>query len=84
MQLNYFQQKINYLPNDILSKSTRYRKSIQCTSNNNNNIFGLNTSSDYSSTSGYVVFVNYTLFCYITINDNTITRFQQKILDLNY
>ena len=71
MQLNYFQQKINYLPNDILSKSTRYRKSIQCT-------------SDYSSTSVYVVFVNYTLFCYITINDNTITRFQQKNLDLNY
>ena len=69
MQLNYFQQKINYLPNDILSKSTRYRKSIQYT-------------SDYSSTSVYVVFVS--SFCYIIVNDNTITRFQQYILDLNY
>ena len=69
MQLNYFQQKINYLPNDILSKSTRYRKSIQYT-------------SDYSSTSVYVVFVS--SFCYIIVNDNTITRFQQYFLDLNY
>ena len=69
MQLNYFQQKINYLPNDILSKSTRYRKSIQYT-------------SDYSSTSVYVVFVS--SFCYIIANDNTITRFQQYFLDLNY
>ena len=69
MQLNYFQQKINYLPNDILSKSTRYRKIIQYT-------------SDYSSTSVYVVFVS--SFCYIIVNDNTITRFQQYFLDLNY
>ena len=69
MQLNYFQQKINYLPNDILSKSTRYRKSIQYT-------------SDYSSTSVYVVFVS--SFCYIIVNDNTITRFQRYFLDLNY
>ena len=69
MQLNYFQQKINYLPNGILSKSTRYRKSIQYT-------------SDYSSTSVYVVFVS--SFCYIIVNDNTITRFQQYFLDLNY
>ena len=69
MQLNYSQQKINYLPNDILSKSIRYRKSIQYT-------------SDYSSTSVYVVFVS--SFCYIIVNENTITRFQQYFLDLNY
>ena len=61
--------QLNYLPNDILSKSTRYRKSIQYT-------------SDYSSTSVYVVFVS--SFCYIIVNDNTITRFQRYFLDLNY
>ena len=36
----------------------------------------------YSSTSVYVVFVS--SFCYTIVNDNTITRFQQYFLDLNY
>ena len=30
----------------------------------------------------YVVFVS--SFCYIIVNDNTITRFQQYFLNLNY
>ena len=36
----------------------------------------------YSCTSVYVVFVS--SFCYIIVNDNTITRFQQYFLELNY